>query len=242
MGYEQKQNYKKIGLLGGMGAMSTADYYLGIIELHRKNFADLNYPEIAIESVNFQNQISRGYRDYSSFYKAVRCLELSGCDFFLPACNSIHVLKRFWADDSIYWLDIIRPVAEEVRKKSVSKVLIIGTSFTIKSKIYDAAIRRAGAVLIYPTPKEMEKIDEYIYSDLVNKKPSAQCVEFFNKISLRYCLKHEVTGVVLACTELRYIDFGEVLDATSVNFFDSTEIHIHSAYQFSLQPSHERGI
>lgn len=233
MGSNDIPTYRKIGLLGGMGAASTADYYRGIIELHEKNFDNLSYPEIAIESVNFQRQIDAGYQDFESFKNAVDCLKLSGCEFFLPACNSIHVLKSKWCNDSIPWLDIVRPVAGEIKRQGVRTVLILGTSFTINNKIYDEEVIKAGAVPIYPTRTEIKRIDNFIYSELIYKKTTTECDQFFNDIALKHNKKNTATGVILGCTEFQYIDFSKTTQMTGIKFFDSTAIHIRAGYEFS---------
>ena len=45
---------KKIGILGGISAASTVQYYNKILDLYYEIKKDYYYPEICIESLNFQ--------------------------------------------------------------------------------------------------------------------------------------------------------------------------------------------
>ena len=45
---------KKIGILGGISSASTIDYYRKLMDLHYAKHHDYYYPEITIESLNFQ--------------------------------------------------------------------------------------------------------------------------------------------------------------------------------------------
>ena len=45
---------KRIGILGGTSAESTADYYLHLTREYTRRFGDYGYPEILIYSVSFQ--------------------------------------------------------------------------------------------------------------------------------------------------------------------------------------------
>ena len=47
-------NMKKLGILGGISFTSTIEYYKKIMNLYYERFQDYYYPEIVIESLNFQ--------------------------------------------------------------------------------------------------------------------------------------------------------------------------------------------
>ena len=50
---------KKVGILGGIGPVSTLDYYMGIINGYRAITNDDNYPEIVINSINMTKGLAK---------------------------------------------------------------------------------------------------------------------------------------------------------------------------------------
>lgn len=49
----------KIGLVGGLGPLSTVDYYIGIMDRIHNDFGMDNYPEIVIDSLSLNRE---GYK------------------------------------------------------------------------------------------------------------------------------------------------------------------------------------
>lgn len=49
---------RTIGIIGGMSAQSTAEYYKEIIAMHRAARGDHAYPRIVVTSVSFQQYIA----------------------------------------------------------------------------------------------------------------------------------------------------------------------------------------
>ena len=80
---------------GGISAASTVQYYNKILDLYYEIKKDYYYPEICIESLNFQyftdfenrNDMD-GYKEY--IMKGIRNLESAGSDIIIMSANSPH--------------------------------------------------------------------------------------------------------------------------------------------------------
>ena len=110
---ERKNKMKKIGILGGISAASTVQYYNKILDLYYEIKKDYYYPEICIESLNFQyftdfenrNDMD-GYKEY--IMKGIRNLESAGSDIIIMSANSPHsVFHAIEKEASVPMLSLI---------------------------------------------------------------------------------------------------------------------------------------
>ena len=128
-------------------------------------------------------------------------------DIVLVPCNSVHIasphLRHAFRDRFV-------PIDEAVmtlinREGRKGRFLILGTSTTVESGIYQEGLRRLGCEsLVLPSEAQAE-IDDFIFNDLVNGKMDASHLNILRDSEHRYMPLLNADHVILACTELCYL-------------------------------------
>jgi len=88
---------KTLGIIGGIGPESTADYYRLIIARYRELNKDGSYPSIIINSVDLKRLLDwMGAGEYLKvaeyFVAEVHRLARAGADFGLLSANTAHIV------------------------------------------------------------------------------------------------------------------------------------------------------
>ena len=88
---------KRVGIIGGIGPISTIDYYRGIIDGYRTKVNNGNYPELTINSVNMTEMLSfLTNEDWDALVKymlkAIEYLAGAGAEFAAMASNTPHIV------------------------------------------------------------------------------------------------------------------------------------------------------
>lgn len=228
---------KKIGILGGISSASTIDYYKKIMELYYEKFGDYYYPEITIESLNFQyftdlenqNAMTK-YKDY--ILHGIQNLQKAGSEVVIMAANSPHsVFPYINSQSSIPIISIVDSVAKRAARNSLKKVLLTGIKYTMQHSFYFDGFKEFDIEVIAPSSKEQDIIEEIIFHELVINKisPASQC-EFLNIIE-KYVQTNNIDGVILGCTELPAL----VKNLQSpVPFLNTLQIHCEETLNYIL--------
>ncbi len=222
---------KTVGILGGLGPESTTAYYNYITRKYYDLFGDYGYPEILIHSLTFDEFIDAGYKFPAKITSAIEGLSRAGADFVIAACNSIHVVyEEVCKSISIPWVSIMDAVAEQVNKKGLRKVGLLGTVFTMGNDFYQKAFKKYDLKVLVPDEDFQKTVNEVIYKELItgdvqedSKQSVLQMVDNLHRAGAE--------GVILGCTELPFLIRQE---DTQVAIFDSTTIHAQKALDMAL--------
>jgi aspartate racemase len=223
---------KTIGIIGGLGPESTIEYYNNIIQKYYELNQDYSYPHIIIDSQNFQEVIDAGYYVPNQIKNTIKALHLAGADFAIAACNSIHIVFDEVVNDiPIPWINIIDTVAEEIHKKAMKKVGLLGTIFTMDNGFYQKRLANYKIETITPSDEKQQEINSIIFTQLVkgvitneSKQIILNCIEELDNAGAE--------GIILGCTELP-IFFKQ--KETTVPLFDTNSIHIQKALDIALE-------
>ena len=220
---------RKIGLVGGLGPASTVDYYLGLVELYRKNFGEDVYPELVIDSVNMHDVIAalkenREQDMCEIILKSVSALKAAGAQIAAITSNTPHILWDSMKDQfEIPVLSIVEAAIEEMQRCDYRRVLIFGTTLTMSSGLYDESLRSRGIFPIIPEEKDRIVIGDLIYPNLENGIVILEDKEKMIRIAEKYIEKYQADAMLLGCTEIPLmIKPGDV----SVPVLNTTLIHI----------------
>lgn len=118
---------KKIGILGGISYTSTLRYYEYLHELHYQHRGDYYYPEMVIESMNFQYftdlENEGPQENYESYIlKGLQDLQAAGSDFLIMAANSPHsVLADIRPHLAVPVLSIVDAVGRKAQSMGLKK-------------------------------------------------------------------------------------------------------------------------
>lgn len=228
---------KKIGLVGGIGPASTVEYYLGIIEKSRKDYGDNRYPEIVIDSVNMSlHDKALAEKDYDALcnylLKSLSCLKAAGAEIAAITANAEHIVWDMICNSfPLPVISIVEAVVREIERKKLKRVLVFGTSFTLKSGLYENALKQHGITPIVPTQRDSIIIGNLIYPNLENGIVIPDDKQKLIKMAEKYILEEKADSLLLGCTELTLaISSCDV----EVPVLDTTEIHINEICRYAL--------
>jgi aspartate racemase len=226
---------KSVGVIGGLGPETTANFYLEVI-FRCQQLNKNQRPSVVIGSVPLLFEIERdliaqntGIERYIPFLQdEAKKLEKSGVDFLVMPCNSLHVfIEEIRAAVSIPVLSIVEETIKYLNNKDIKKVGLISTSATIENKIYESKLSESEIKYVTPSDDQRSRIDAIIQR-LVNGEHLEEDRKFLidtaNNIS-----EHDVSCVALACTDLQLLnpqsDRVEIFDTMKV-LADSTVAQI----------------
>ncbi len=220
---------RKVGIVGGLGPESTVEYYRGIIEAFKPTYELFGFPEIAIESLNLKAIMSHvdksGWEDVATFIaKKFEALRLAGADFGAMACNTTHIVfDEIQSQTFLPLQSIVDPALNYAKQNNFNKLCLLGTKTTMTSDFYRNVFDQENIELNVPNDKEMEYIQEKLFSEIEFGIIKEETKANFLSIIDRMAKENRVEGVVLACTELPLIVKPDDID---IAYIDTTQIHI----------------
>ncbi|WP_048149061.1 aspartate/glutamate racemase family protein [Palaeococcus ferrophilus] len=225
---------KKIGIIGGTTPESTCYYYRKYIEISRERFGPFTFPELIIYSINFEEfkNNPRGWEGRTEILiNAAKALERAGAEIIAMSANTPHIVfPEVQRAVSVPMVSIIDALIEEIKRRGVRKVLLLGTKTTMTADFYRNALQEAGLEVVVPGEEEIDRIDGIIFGELAfeNLKSKPYLIELVE----RYAKEKGIGGVILGCTELPLaIKQGDV----SVEVFDTAAIHMRKLIELASE-------
>jgi len=203
---------KSVGVIGGLGPETTANFYLEVIFRCQK-LNKVARPSIVIGSVPLIFEIERdliaknqGIERYIPFLQdEAKRLEMSGVDFLVMPCNSLHVfIDEIRESVSIPVLSIVEETINYLKSNQISKVGLISTSATIDNQVYESKLIDNNISFVVPNESHRKQIDEVIQR-LVAGDHSETDREFLIKVADELSVEG-VSHVALACTDLQLLN------------------------------------
>lgn len=229
---------KKIGLVGGIGPASTVEYYLGIIKKCRIEQRGNVYPEIVIDSVNMlQHDKVLAENDYDKLahylLRSLSNLKAAGAELAAITANTEHIVwNMVHSKFPLPVISIVEATIREIKRKGFKNVLVFGTMFTLKSRLYENALNNQGITAIIPSENDISTIDSLIYPNMENGIIIPADKQKLVKMAEKYISEKNADSILLGCTELPLaITYCDV----SVPILNTTEIHINEIYRRATQ-------
>lgn len=223
---------KRIGIIGGTSPEATCYYYRKYLEISRERFEPYVFPELIIYSINFKEFIHNpnGWEGRKEILiKAAKALENAGAEIISLSANTPHIVfPDVQKAVNVPMVSIIDALIEEMGKRGVKRVLLLGTKTTMTADFYKNALREAGFEVITPNEEEMNELNRIITEELMfeNFGSRAWVIGLIN----RYIEKEGIEGVILGCTELPLIiKPGDV----KAEVFDTVEIHMRKLIEMA---------
>jgi aspartate racemase len=224
---------KTLGIIGGLGPESTIDYYRSLNALYRENTGGVGYPPLVIVSLD----VDKGLRllganqlDEMAEYLAgaARQLAAAGADFALLSANSGHIVfEQLRLASPIPLISIVEVACEEVKRRQLRTVALLGTRFTMAGRFYFEVAEKYGLRLIAPTAEEQTYIHDKYVNELLLGKFLPETRDGLQQIIATMKQRDAIEGVVLAGTELPLILRAESI--AGLPLFDTTQIHVRAA-------------
>ncbi len=227
---------KALGVIGGFGPESTADFYLKLIEKSLKKGDQ--YSEIFIYNTPITFKIEKkfikdntGKSDYIKYIRSgIKQLEkIDTIKYYVIPCNSLHVfLDDIKKTTKKPFINIVDESVSFLKKQGFKKVGILSTKATLESEIYQKTLSNNNIKLISPTKLEQQKISNIILNILGNKK-TIQDKKILLSI-IKNFKKKQCDCVLLACTDLEILLQEELSKKDYV--FDTLEILVKSTFDY----------
>lgn len=196
---------KLLGVIGGMGALASADFYDTIINCtHAPTDQDhidiLLYSKASIPDRTEAIKNGEGKVIIDSLQAAYDKLSKAGADYVVMTCNtSYHFINSLQLNERTKFINMIDETVKDLKKDQVSKVGLLVTDGTVQSKTYENKLLENGIEVIYPSAKNQELLMDIIYKQIKAGKEPDEIM--FNTISDEL-IGQDVEAIILGCTEL----------------------------------------
>jgi len=224
-----------IGLLGGIGWASTAEYYRLINELTVARLGDAHSARISLISMDQFDFTSRASEPDSRAIEAFLIeqgarLKAAGADLFLFCANGVH---RFAGAVVPYidlpFISIVDETAKRVQASAIRRVGLLGVQQTMSGRFYHDRLAACGIDVVTPAPQDQQRIHDIIYTELVQNRISERSRAFFVRV-IQDLVRQGAGGVILGCTEIPLL-VGQ--SDAAVPLFNTTAIHCQAAVAFA---------
>lgn len=228
---------KKIGLIGGISWVSTADYYKLINEGINKKMGGLNFSECLIYSFNYSdikknNETNNWDLTFEMLFKACEFLKSGGAEAIVLCANTMHLIAdRLEEAIDLPLIHIATATAVEIQKQEIKKVGLLGTKFTMELDFFTDKLKAKGIETIIPESQDDKDfihttIFEELGRGLVMAETKKRYLEIANEL-----IKNGAEGIILGCTEIPLVIKPEDL---SVPIFDTALTHSNAVVEFQL--------
>ncbi len=219
-----------LGVIGGLGPIATAHFMELVI---RMTEADTDQEHLDMIIYNRPSIPDRtGYildktrpNPLPEMIRVGNALARQGAKLIAIPCMTAHY---FHADLTRYIeapiVHAIHETAVHLKKHGISKVGIMATDGTIRSKLFQHELQKHGMETIIPGPQGQKCVMSVIYDDIKANRPAEMDKFHFASAELR---EKGAQAIILGCTELSlvkrdchigsgYLDAMEVLAQTCV--------------------------
>jgi aspartate racemase len=231
---------KVIGIIGGLAWPSTAVYYQRInrliaIRLGDNHSAKLVLVQTDIEEVKRLEKEER-WNDIGQLMMSLsEKLKISGADFFLVACNTMHKsLNPLKNRMPLPFIDIVEKVGGVA--SVYDTVGLMGSRPTMNGSYFRGRLTdQYGLQVLAPTEEQQQAIQNALDGELAKGIFLDSTRDLFYSIATNM-ISRGAEAIILACTE-----FGVLMDGQkgSVIFIDSLSIHIQAAVDEAINSQYK---
>ncbi|HUT81493.1 MAG TPA: amino acid racemase [Candidatus Bathyarchaeia archaeon] len=228
---------KKIGIIGGLSAQSTIEYYRIIVEEYNKIKGGVSSPELIIDSLDLQKISEFMINDdwdkiLEELVESAIRLIFGKAEIIILATNTPHkVFDKLVPRVAVPMISIMDATTESIVEKQLKKVALLGTRFTMQSTFYQAALNKYNIEVIVPSEDDQKTIDEVIWSELTH-----HIISYGSKIKYLQVIERlkqqGAEGVILGCTEIPLLINQEDCD---IPVFDTTYLHSMAVLNKALE-------
>lgn len=220
-------NYKKLGVIGGVGPLATALFFQRVVE-YTKAASDQEHLDVDIlnrPGIPNRTEYLLGMEGAPSFVPPMRVaaaqLQDMGCQVLSTPCNTAHAELDAIAEGltSAYFVNMLEETAAFVKQLGVTKCAVLATDGTLATRVYDRALAAQGIAAVAPEAEDQKLVMSIIYDQV--KAGIAADAEGFAALC-RKMVAAGCDGIILGCTELSCVpvpvrcDGAPIVDALNV--------------------------
>ena len=228
---------KKIGIIGGMSAYSTIDYYQLIIDEYKKIQAGIMCPELVIDSLNhgkIAKLITANQWDkvLNELLYSAKNLMKAKAEVIIIAANTPHIVfNKLVKKVKVPMISIMEGTGKAIQDKKLTKIGLLGTKNTMDADYYSKTMNKMGIELIVPEEEDKILIDGIIKKELIlniiTEESKRKYIQIMDKLR-----EAGAEGIILGCTEIPMLikekDY-------SLPLFDTTYLHAKAVLDYALK-------
>lgn len=195
-------NQVTIGILGGIGPESSADFYHHLIKGIQEQFeikSTNDFPHIILNSIAIQDMIDPNIKnsEINPILKGLIQLDQFQPDFNAIICNSANSFHDYLSKNTATEILNLRTIIlNHIQKKQLKKIGVLGT-FTTQSNLYNYP-----NIEVLTLPHDLCKwINNIILK--INRGEHV-CASELDE-SVNYLVSHGAEKIILGCTEIELI-------------------------------------
>jgi len=227
---------KTIGLVGGTGWISTAEYYRIINEEINRRLRGFEFARCLLYSLNYGDVDRCNKRQdmegiYSLLLDASKKLVSIGAECILLCANTMHMFAdRVEREIPVPLIHIGVAAARAVKRRGLSTIGLLGTKPTMEKDFYKAKLKSEQILAIVPESDDRDyiqrTIDQELLMGIISEESRKRFVAIMEKLR-----SQGAEGIVLGCTEIPLLIQQE---DTDLPVFNTTVIHSLAAVEFAL--------
>ena len=234
-------DFKTIGLIGGMGPLATYDLAEKILDNTVASYDQDNIPVLIDCNTRIADRTAAilhgGADPRPEMKKSAKRLEEAGADALIMAWNTAHYFYDSVCEDiSIPVLHMPRLTAQHLLDMGIKKAGVLATDGTCESGVYGKALEEEGIEPVYPSAEKQKIIMSLIYDHV-----KAGIMDFSDLDIDGVLAEMQEKGaeaLILGCTELPMAF--DIIGDTPVPLVDPTEVLARAAVSFAGAPLKNR--
>ncbi len=225
-----------IGLIGGLSWESSLEYYRLLNTGVEERLGGLHSAKVVLSSVEFAEltelqQADRWDDVAAILVDAGRGVRAAGADLVLMCSTAFHmVADQVEGALDVPFLHLADVVAQSAREHGLTRLGLLGTSFTMSRNFFTDRFASHGIEVVVPDERHHEIVNRIIYDELVHGKvldaSRSRVVALIDEL-----WDAGAQGVILGCTELELLV--KQADA-EIPVFPCTTLHVAAALDRAL--------
>lgn len=226
---------KSLGVIGGMGPLATSVFFERVIDntvantdQDHINMIILNHATLPDRTSVILNKKEETF--LQAIEKDLKLLEYAGVANIAIPCNTSHYFyAQMQAMTSINIINMIEETCKEIHQRfgQNSKVAILATTGTVKSKVYEKGCHQYNLRPYTPNEVFQDKVMNTIYNIKSDLPADPHVIE---EIINELVTKENCDCVILACTELSCLTFSENVKKYCI---DAMDVLVTRAIEYS---------
>jgi aspartate racemase len=217
-----------VGIVGGLGPESTIDYYRRILDAWEREDSS-TAPAIVIDSLDVRRALGLVEHDRPALVEyllaSLRRLAGAGVDFAAISANTPHIVfDHLAARSPVPLVSIVEVCAEEARRRTLQRLVLLGTRFTMTEPFYATVCARHGIEVVSPGAADRAWLHERYVGELLRGEfrddTRRRVVALVEDLRNR----EHVDGIILGGTELPLLLSGTVI--AGLPGLDTTALHV----------------
>ena len=227
-----------VGIVGGVGPESTADYYRRFIDRWRVRGPTDTYPAVLINSLNSRAALGAMLNgdiepSVALFSRAVEQLAAGGAGLALVASVMMHMAyDRVAATAPIPMLSILEALAGAATSRGLRRLGVLGARPTVEGEFFARPFDAAGITLVRPDEADRAWVHEIYFTELVRGQFRDEVRGRLLAIIDLMRQRDGIDAVILAGTELPLIL--REPEYAGVPALDAIGIHVEAAIDWLL--------